>query len=103
MSVIGGIIVFVLGVAAGLGAATGVLILVKRAMSELRKKNRHLEVSAWRDRLDFETDKAYRAGYSRGYRKGRASPMNDVERLAATLEDHNVDSRTGPARKRSED
>lgn len=101
MGVIGGIIIFVLGVAAGLGAAAGVLILVKRAMSELRKKNRHLEVSAWRDRLEFETDKAYRTGYSRGYRKGRASPMSDVERLAATIEEKRMDFR-GPSTRRSE-
>ena len=98
MGVIGGIIIFVLGVAAGLGAAAGVLILVKRAMSELRKKNRHLEMSAWRDRLEFETDKAYRTGYSRGYRKGRASPMSDVERLAATIEEKRMDFRGPPTR-----
>lgn len=101
MGVIGGIIIFVLGVAAGLGAAAGVLILVKRAMSELRKKNRHLEMSAWRDRLEFETDKAYRTGYSRGYRKGRASPMSDVERLAATIEEKRMDFR-GPSTRGSE-
>lgn len=101
MGVIGGIIIFILGIAAGLGAAAGIYTLIKRALADLRKKNRHLEVSAWRDRLEFETDKAYRAGYSRGYRKGRASPMSDVERLAATIEEKRMDFR-GPVTKRGE-
>lgn len=101
MSVLGGIIIFVLGIAAGLGAAAGIYVLMRRALADLRKRNRYLEVSAWRDRLEFETDKAYRTGYSRGYRKGRANPMSDVERLAATIEEKRMDFR-GPVSRRGE-
>lgn len=98
MGVFGGILVFVLGVAAGLAAAAGITILVQRLMSQLKRENKHLKESAWRDRLEYETDKAYRTGYSRGYRKGRANPLSDVERLAATIQEKRMDFR-GPASK----
>lgn len=98
MSVFGGILIFAFGMAAGLGLAVGICVLVKRALSDLRRRNRHLEVSAWRDRLEFETDKAFRAGYHRGYRKGRTNPITDVERLAATIQEKRMDFR-GPARR----
>jgi len=100
MSAIGGIIIFVLGIGAGLGAAVGIVILVKRLTEPLRRANKHLETSAWNDRLEFESRKAFHAGYVRGYRKGRDNPLSDVERLAATLEEHNIDFRTGSTRKR---
>ena len=103
MGVIGGILIFVIGLAAGLAAAAGIAILMQRVMYKLKRENKHLKESAWRDRLEFETSKAYRVGYHRGYLKGRDDPLSDVERFAATLKKHNVDFRTGPARKRSED
>lgn len=102
MSVIGGILVFIFGLAAGLAAAAGIAILIQRITSQIKKENRHLKESAWNDRLEYETHRAYRTGYHRGYQKGRTDPINDVERLASTLKAHNIDFRTGPARKRSE-
>ena len=96
MSVFGGILLFIVGVAAGLAAAAGIAILLQRLMSQLKRENKHLKESAWRDRLEYETDKAYRTGYNRGYRKGRADPLSDVERLAATIQDKRMDFR-GPA------
>ena len=98
MSVFGGILLFIVGVAAGLAAAAGIAILVQRLMSQLKKENKHLKESAWRDRLEYETDKAYHTGYSRGYRKGRADPLSDVERLAATIQEKRMDFR-GPTSK----
>lgn len=98
MSAIIGILVFVLGLAAGLGAAAGVIVLLKKATAELRRRNRRLETSAWEDRLEFETYKAYRSGYSRGYRRGRANPLSDVERLAETIREKRMDFR-GPVDK----
>lgn len=95
-----GILIFVIGLAAGLAAAAGIAILIQRVMAQLKRENKHLKESAWRDRLEFETSKAYRVGFNRGYQKGRADPLNDVERFAATLKEHNIDFRTGPAKKR---
>lgn len=103
MGVIGGILIFVFGLGAGLAAAAGIAILIQRVMAQLKKENRHLKESAWKDRLEYETNRAYRVGYHRGYLKGRDDPMSDVERLASTIKKHNIDFRTGPAKKRGED
>ena len=101
MSVIGAILIFVIGMAAGLCAAAGIAVLIKRAVTQLRKERDYLRQSAWKDRLEFETDKAYRVGYHRGYRRGRANPLTDVERLADTIREKNMDFR-GPSVRRDD-
>ena len=45
--------------------------------------------SAWQEKLEYETHKAYR----QGYREGRLSPANDAERFAEFVEDRNIDFR----------
>lgn len=102
MGAFGGILIFTIGVAGGVSASVGVAIVIKRIMAPIRKENRHLRDSAWMDRIEFESRRAFHNGYMRGYRKGRDNPLSDVERLAATLEEHKVDFRTGPARKRGD-
>jgi hypothetical protein len=95
MSVFGGIALFALGVAAGGGAIIYNQGTVKRQTAQLRRENEHLKESAWHDRLEFETQKAY----SRGYRDGRMSPANDAEKFAEFVEQNNIDFR-GQRRKR---
>ena len=95
MGVIGGILVFAVGLAAGLVAAAGIVILIHRIITPIKRENRRLMDCAWKDRLDYETNRAYRVGYRRGYITGRDDPLNDVERFAATLRKHKVDFRTG--------
>ena len=102
MGVIGGILVFVVGLTAGLLAAAGIAILIHRIITPIKQENRRLETCAWEDCLKYQTRKAYQTGYHRGYLKGRDDPLTDVERLASTLRKRNVDFRTGPARERSE-
>lgn len=90
MSVIGGIMLFAAGIAVGGGAVKFNRWCVESQTSQLRKENEHLRTSAWKDRLEYETDRAYR----NGYHEGRKSPMSDVERLADTLEERRIDFRT---------
>jgi len=102
MGVFGGILVFTIGLAGGVSASVGAAIAIKKITAPIRKENRHLRDSAWNDRLEFETRRAFHSGYVRGYRKGRDNPLSDVERLAATLEERNIDFRTVPAKKRGD-
>lgn len=90
MSAIGGVILFVAGVIIGGGAVKYNRWCVESQTSQLRRENEHLRTSAWQDRLEYETDKAW----NKGYREGRKSPMSDVERLADTLEERHIDFRT---------
>lgn len=90
MSVIGGVLLFVAGTAMGAGAVMYNRRSVEAQTRQLRRENEHLKQSAWRDRLEYESDKAFR----RGYYEGRKSPMSDVERLGDTLESRRVDFRT---------
>lgn len=95
MSVFGGIVLFTVGLAAGGGAVMFNRWCVDSKTAQLRRENEHLKSSAWKDRLEFETERAYR----KGYKDGRKSPMSDVERLADTLEERNIDfriTREGP-------
>lgn len=103
MGVIVGILIFVVGLSAGLLAAAGIAILIHRIITPIKQENRRLETCAWEDCLKYQTRKAYQTGYHRGYLKGRDDPMSDVERLASTIKKHNIDFRTGPAKKRGED
>lgn len=90
MTVFGGIMLFTAGVALGGGAVSFNHWCVESRTSQLLRENEHLKTSAWKDKLEFETDKAWR----KGYREGRKSPMSDVERLADTLESRHMDFRT---------
>lgn len=90
MSVFGGIMLFAAGVALGGGAVKFNRWCVESQTSQLRRENEHLRNSAWQDRLEYETDRAWR----KGYHEGRKSPMSDVERLADTLEERHIDFRT---------
>lgn len=96
MSVFGGIVLFTLGVAAGGGAVIFNQKCVRDQTSQLRRENEHLRESAWLDRVEFVKHKAYQ----RGYRDGRQSPANEVEKFAEFVEDHNIDFRA-PRRRRS--
>ena len=89
MSVFGGIALFVAGVAVGGGAVILHQTEVRRASAQLRRENEHLKASAWRDRLEFETYKAY----GDGYYDGSKNPMTDVERFADFLERRHIDYR----------
>ena len=66
MSVFGGILLFVSGVATGSGAIILHQRDVKRESARLRRENEHLKTSAWNDRLEFETYRAYGDGYYDG-------------------------------------
>ena len=90
MSVFGGIVLFAAGIAVGGGAVKFNRWCVESQTSQLRRENEHLRTSVWQDRLEYETDRAWR----KGYREGRKSPMSDVERLADTLEKRKIDFRT---------
>ena len=82
MSVIGGIMLFVSGVAVGGGAVIFNHCTIESQTRGLRRENERLKTSAWEDRMEYAQDKAYRRGYS----DGRKSPISDVERFADTLE-----------------
>ena len=90
MCVIGGILLFASGAVIGGGALMYNQRSVRKATERLQRENDHLRNSAWRDRLDYETARAYRQGYYEGTR----NPMSDVERLADTIERKNIDFRT---------
>lgn len=92
MSVFGGIMLFAAGVATGGGLILYNQFSVANQTSQLRRENEHLKQSAWKDRLEYESDRAYRKGYN----EGRKSPLSDVERLAETLESRHIDFRTVP-------
>ena len=64
MSVIGGVLLFVAGTAMGAGAVMYNRRSVEAQTRQLRRENEHLKQSAWRDRLEYESDKAFRRGYS---------------------------------------
>lgn len=89
MSVFGGIVLFMAGVATGSGLVIANRVNVQRETAQLRRENEHLRNSAWQDKLEYETHKAY----WKGYREGRLSPANDAERFAEFVEDHNIDFR----------
>lgn len=89
MSVIGGVLLFAAGTAMGAGAVIFNRRSVEAQTWQLRRENEHLKQSAWKDRLEYESDKAFR----RGYYEGRKNPMTDIERLADTLESRRVDFR----------
>ena len=89
---------FVTGVATGSGLVIANRMNVKRATTQLRRENEHLRNSAWQDKLEYETHKAYR----QGYREGRLSPANDAERFAEFVEERNIDFRGQRRRDRRE-
>ena len=96
MSVIGGILLYAVGVATGGGLVIANRINVHRETAQLRRENEHLKSSAWQDRLEYETNKAY----TKGYREGRLSPANDAERFAELVEERNIDFRSQRRRDR---
>ena len=96
MSVFGGIMLFVAGVATGGGAVVFNRHCVQKETSQLRRENEHLKQAAWNDRLEFESERAFR----RGYHEGRKSPLSDVEKLADTLEQHRAQLRVREGRDR---
>ena len=98
MSVFGGVLLFVTGVATGSGLVIANRMNVKRETTQLRRENEHLRNSAWQDKLEYETHKAYR----QGYREGRLSPANDAERFAEFVEERNIDFRGQRRRDRRE-
>lgn len=98
MSVFGGIVLFIAGVATGSGLVIANRVNVQRETAQLRRENEHLKNSAWKDRLDYETAKAY----GEGYRKGRLSPANDAEKFADFIEQNNIDFRGQRRRNRRE-
>ena len=89
MSVFGGILLFAAGIATGSGLVIANRVNVQRETTQLRRENEHLRNSAWQDKLEYATHKAYR----QGYREGRLSPANDAERFAEFVEDRNIDFR----------
>ena len=89
MSVFGGIVLFVAGVATGSGLVIANRVNVQRETAQLRRENERLRNSAWQDKLEYESSKAFREGY----REGRLSPANDAERFAEFVEDRNIDFR----------
>lgn len=86
MSVFGGIALFSLGVATGSGLVIGHRVAVNRETSQLRRENEHLKTSAWKDRLDFETARAY----NKGFKEGRLSPASDAEKFVQLVEDQRI-------------
>ena len=94
MSVFGGIVLFVAGLAAGSGLVIANRVNVQRETAQLRRENEHLRTSAWKDRLEYEASKAYR----KGYQEGRLSPANEAEKFVDFIEQNNIDFR-GPRRR----
>lgn len=91
MSIIGGIMLFLAGVATGSGAVILYWHGIRKHTAGLRRENSDLKANAWRDRMEYETGKAYRRGYS----AGRRNPLSDVERFADTLANRHIDFRYG--------
>ena len=60
---------------------------MSKETAQLRRENEHLKSSAWKDRLDYETQRAY----SEGFRDGRLSPANEAEKFAEMIERNNID------------
>lgn len=89
MSTIGGILLFVAGLACGGSAVAYNQYSIKNAIKGLQKENDHLKESSWKDRLDYETNRAY----GKGYHDGRRVPISDVERFAETLDGGNFEFR----------
>ena len=81
MSIIGGILIFVAGVVSGGSLVAYNQYSIHSATSGLRKENERLRESAWTDKLESETSKAY----AKGVKDGRKVPLSDVERFADTL------------------
>ena len=96
MSVFGGVMLFVAGVAVGAGAVSYNQYSIRRETKALRREVEDLKTASWQDAITYKQDKAYREGYE----KGRRSPMSDVEQFADFLEGRNVDFR--PQRRRSD-
>lgn len=96
MSVIGGILLFGAGLVVGGGAVVYNHRSILRETDKLRRENGNLKNSAWEDRLQYETDRAYR----KGYKDGRMSPANDAERFAHMIEERNIDFRAQGGKKR---
>lgn len=94
MSVFGGVILFVSGVVVGGGAVAYNHYSVSRATTALHRENTRLKDAAWEDAIKYKEDRAYREGYE----DGRKSPLSDVERLAATIQEKRMDFR-GPSSK----
>ena len=86
MIVIGGVLLFVAGVATGGSAVWYNRRSIDGAVKPVRKENERLKTCAWEDRLEYETERAYRKGYN----AGRKDPMTDVERFADTLDKNDV-------------
>ena len=99
MSVIGGIALYALGVVTGGGLVIANRLNLRKETTQLRRENEHLKMSAWKDRLLYETDRAYWDGY----KDGRLSPANDAEKFAAFVEDRNIDFRGQRRRRQRED
>lgn len=93
MSVFGGIMLFAAGLAVGGGAVVFNRWTAEAQTSQLRRENEHLKQSAWKDRLEYETDRAWR----RGYHEGRTKPMTEAERFVEMMDHGNIDFR-GPVR-----
>ena len=89
MGVIGGIMLFVAGVGTGAGLVVANRWNVRHESEPVRRENEHLKDSAWRDRLEYEADRAYREGYYDGSRH----PLSDVEKFADLLERRRIDYR----------
>ena len=90
MSIFGGIILFVSGVAIGGSAVAYNYHSIRRATTGLHKENERLKTCAWEDKMDY----VYKQAYDEGYFQGRKSPLSDVERFADTLESRHIDFRT---------
>ena len=89
MSVFGGILLFAAGVATGSGLVIANRVNVQRETAQLRRDNENLRNSAWHDKLEHESSRAYR----QGYHDGRFSPASEAERFAEFVEDRNIDFR----------
>ncbi len=90
MSVFGGVMLFVAGVAIGAGAVSYNQYSIRRETKQLRREVEDLKTASWQDAMAYKQDKAYREGYE----KGRRSPLTDVEQFADFLEEHKIDFRT---------
>lgn len=66
MSIFGGIILFVSGVAIGGSAVAYNYHSIRRATSGLHKENERLKTCAWEDKMEYVYKQAYDEGYLRG-------------------------------------
>lgn len=83
-SAIGGVLLFVAGLAVGGGVVLYGCHTTDKALEAYRRENERLKESAWQDRLTYECDRAW----DEGYQKGRKHPIHAIEELANTLEQH---------------